>query len=101
GRPQCGGSGEACRRIELPRWFVARRLRRELLEVGTARPRVNAGGEAPTLALLRLPPHLHHHTRAFVETQRFPGVPNRQKAGPLGADVDKDGIEPGRPAYDP
>jgi len=76
-------------------------LRRELLEVETARPRVNAGGEARALALLGLPPHLHHHPRAFVETQLFPGVPNRQKAGALGADVDEDGVEPRRPAHDP
>src|SRR5947207_1091918 len=101
GQPQREGSGEACRGIELPRWFVARRLRRELLEAETARPRVNSGGEARALALLRLPPHLHHHPRAFVETQLFPGVPNRQKAGALGADVDEDGVEPGRSPHDP
>src|SRR5438270_9682673 len=101
GQPQREGSGEACRGIELPRWFVARRLRRELLEIETARPRVNAGGEARALALLGLPPHLHHHPRAFVETQLFPGVPNRQKAGAVGADVDEDGVEPRCPAHDP
>src|SRR5438067_9472187 len=101
GQPQRESSDETCRRIELPRWFVARRLRRELLEVETARPRVNAGGEARAVALLRLPPHLRHHPRAFVETQLFPGVPNRQKAGALGADVDEDGIEPRCPAHDP
>src|SRR5438270_1285873 len=100
GQPQREGSGEACRRIELPRRFVVRRRRHELLEGGTASPRVNAGGEARALALLCLPAHLHHHSRAFVETQLFPGVPNRQKAGALGADVDEDGVEPRCPAHD-
>jgi len=72
-----------------------------LLQIGTIGPRLDAGGQARTLFLARLPPHLHEQPRAFVETQVSRGVPNRQKAAALGADVDVDGIEPRRPAHDP